>query len=422
MPRKVRETNLATRTARASLKARDKPYYRLLEQGLHLGYRRGQHGGKWVIRLYTGDQAYKVETLKGLPDDERAADGDRVLSYDQAQAAARQRRGQTGPYSVADAIAAYLAFLDSSRRGGYSARCSAEALILPELGSIAVATLTTARLNEWLEGLAQAPARLYSGKQAQRYRPVSADDEEGRRRRRSTANRIWTILRAALNKAWREGHVADDKAWRAIQTFRGADVARLRYLSADEARRLINTAQGRFRDLVQAALATGCRYGELSALKVDDFNAVIGRLHVRRSKTGKSRHVVLNAEGIALFTRLAAGRLGSDLLLPKDDGTAWRRTNQCTPIAQACSRAGIAPHANFHVLRHTYASHSIMAGAPLIVVAKNLGHANTVMVERHYGHLADDYFAQTVRNTAPSFGIEAAATTPVTPLGAKRAV
>jgi integrase len=40
-----------------------------------------------------------------------------------------------------------------------------------------------------------------------------------------------------------------------------------------------------------------------------------------------------------------------------------------------------------HERRHTWASLSIMAGAPLLMVAHNLGHADTRLVEKHYGHL-----------------------------------
>ena len=47
---------------------------------------------------------------------------------------------------------------------------------------------------------------------------------------------------------------------------------------------------------------------------------------------------------------------------------------------------------------------SVMAGAPLLVVAQNLGHADTRMVERHYGHLAQSFVADTIRRTAPTFG------------------
>ena len=51
------------------------------------------------------------------------------------------------------------------------------------------------------------------------------------------------------------------------------------------------------------------------------------------------------------------------------------------------------------------ASLTIMAGAPLMVVAQNLGHQDTRMVELHYGHLADSFVRQVIRETAPSFGL-----------------
>lgn len=47
----------------------------------------------------------------------------------------------------------------------------------------------------------------------------------------------------------------------------------------------------------------------------------------------------------------------------------------------------------------------IRNGAPLIVVAEVLGHADTRMVSKHYGHLAPSFVADTVRQTAPNFAI-----------------
>jgi hypothetical protein len=47
-----------------------------------------------------------------------------------------------------------------------------------------------------------------------------------------------------------------------------------------------------------------------------------------------------------------------------------------------------------------------MAGGPLMVVARNLGHADTRMVEKHYGHLAPSYVADAIRAAAPRFGIK----------------
>src|SRR5690242_18432688 len=66
--------------------------------------------------------------------------------------------------------------------------------------------------------------------------------------------------------------------------------------------------------------------------------------------------------------------------------------------------ARIDPPVSFHTLRHTYASLAIMAGAPSFVVAKNLGHSDTRMVEKHYGHHTASYIADAIRAAAPRFG------------------
>jgi integrase len=169
-------------------------------------------------------------------------------------------------------------------------------------------------------------------------------------------------------------------------------------------KRLINASALDFRLLVRSALATGCRFGELSALTVGDFNPDSGTLHIRTSKSGKGRHVVLTEEGIEFFRAQCAGRAGTDRMLPKADGGRWLKSHQTRPMADACAGARINPPANFHCLRHTYASLTIMAGAPLMVVARNLGHVDTRMVEKHYGHLAPSYVADAIRAAAPRFG------------------
>ena len=49
---------------------------------------------------------------------------------------------------------------------------------------------------------------------------------------------------------------------------------------------------------------------------------------------------------------------------------------------------------------------SVMAGVPLMVAARSLGHADTKMVEKHYGHLAPGYVVDEIRKGAPKFGFE----------------
>ncbi|MGB8089924.1 MAG: site-specific integrase, partial [Pseudolabrys sp.] len=65
MARKVRDSNLESRSARARLRMAHKPYYRLIEPGLHLGYRKNASGpGAWVVRRYVGHGVYKAENIR----------------------------------------------------------------------------------------------------------------------------------------------------------------------------------------------------------------------------------------------------------------------------------------------------------------------------------------------------------------------
>ena len=60
----------------------------------------------------------------------------------------------------------------------------------------------------------------------------------------------------------------------------------------------------------------------------------------------------------------------------------------------------------FHILRHTHGSHLAMRGVPMAMIAKQLGHADTRMTEKHYAHLAPSYVADTIRAHFPTLGIE----------------
>jgi integrase len=210
-------------------------------------------------------------------------------------------------------------------------------------------------------------------------------------------------LKAALNHAIEHGKASGDRApWRAVSPFKGVNTARCRYLTIGEAQRLINAASGDFRPLVQAALATGARYQELARLRVEDFNPDAGTLLIRQSKSGKSRHVILTEEGASFFEGLAAGRPGSELLL----GREWKPSQQARRMQAACKQASISPPIGLHGLRHTWASLAVMGGVPLLVVAKNLGHSDTRMVEKHCGHLAPSFIADAIRAGAPRFGLK----------------
>jgi integrase len=412
MARSIRDTKLDSRAARERLNARGKPYFRTLDPGLHLGYRKLKGApGRWVVRYYIGEQSYELETI-ATADDFSAPNGVDVLDFRQAQEEARKRRDARvrtaaglGAFTVADAVAHYIEALAAKGRKTWDTQFRANRMILPDLGAMPVAELTTDTIRKWVTKLASTPPRRRTAKGAAQCYRVTADDEDALRRRRSTANRLLAILRAALTHAWREGRVPSDHAWRRVKLFENVASARVRYLTVAEGKRLINACGDTdFRNLVRAALETGCRYGELARLKVGDFNPDSGTVTILKSKTGKARHVVLTDEGAAFFAGLCAGRAGSEVMLRRPSGEPWSPSNQTVRLNEACRRAGISPPINFHALRHTYASLAVMGGAPLHVVGKNLGHADTRMVEKHYGHMADSYVADTIRAAAPRFG------------------
>src|SRR4051794_19797944 len=128
MARTVRDSVLETRTARLRLEPRGKPYWRTIETGLHVGYRRlRKGGGTWIGRRFLGHQRYS-ETALGVADDLQDADGLTVLTFRQAQEQARDwwksecRRAlgleeeRRGPYTVSNALDDYIN--DYKHRGG----------------------------------------------------------------------------------------------------------------------------------------------------------------------------------------------------------------------------------------------------------------------------------------------------------------
>ncbi|GJE12076.1 tyrosine-type recombinase/integrase [Methylobacterium longum] len=418
MARTVRNAKLDTRSGRAKLAPRREPYWTVISAGCAVGYRRGAQGGTWVARMREGIKQH-YEAL-GAADDSRDADGLTVFSFAQAQERARvyftrKARELAGldqeaigvPWTVSMALADYLAARE--RRGSKGVRAdryAAEARILPVLGAFELAALTTKRIRDWHHDLAEAPKlrRTGAGAIARKLSAVDATDPEAVRARRATANRVLTILKAALNHAFQEGKTSSDEAWRRVKPYREADAAKIRYLPPDECRRLLDVCEGPFRDLVRGALATGCRYGELGRIRVSDFDAQARTVMIAKSKQAKPRHIALSDEGAAFFAALTSGRPRTALVFSRTDGEPWGASHQQRPLIEASARAGLEPPCTFHILRHTYASALAMRGVPMRVIADQLGHADTRVTEKHYAHLTPSYVAEAVRQALPALG------------------
>ncbi len=387
MARIRRAARLETREARKRLKARQTPYWKQLELGIALGYRRNKTGsGTWILRRFV-EGKYSHERLAGA-DDYDDANGVETLDYKQAHrkaigqadhSAVLAKAGIDTGYTVSHCLTEYMDWYRSHRKGIEQTEATVRAHLLPAFKSRRVADLKAKELRAWQTRLAKG-------------------------RSKATCNRILTVLKAALNRAWEDGHVSSRDEWMRVKPFKSADTPRVRFLDLDECRRLQNASEPDFRDLVAGALTTGCRYGELCAMRVEDYHADAGTVTVHTSKSGKPRHVPLTDEGRELFDRLTAGKARHENVFTLSTGEPWARYLQVRRMRDACERAKIEPAVSFHICRHTYASLLAQAATPMKVIADALGHSSTAMAERHYAHLAPSHVADVIRANLPNFG------------------
>lgn len=144
-------------------------------------------------------------------------------------------------------------------------------------------------------------------------------------------------------------------------------------------------------------LLTGCRIGEMLSLQWRDVRA--DRLHLRDSKTG-ARDVVMGSAARRLLT-LHRGRSISTSaaasVFPLGTGNAYERVR--TVWLSVKREAGLSPTLRIHDLRHSFASHAIMAGESLFSVSRLLGHKR-IQTTARYAHLADN----TLREGAERIG------------------
>lgn len=173
--------------------------------------------------------------------------------------------------------------------------------------------------------------------------------------------------------------------------------------------------------LVEAAVATGMRWGELSALQVRDLALTTGpgrtpTARVRRAwkrnppagsayhrdgvgqyylggpKTRKGRRVVtLSAHAALVLRQASVGKAGEDFVFTAPQGgpllqATWYEDRWKRAVALAVAR-GLPVAPRFHDLRHTHAAWLISAGVPLSVIQQRLGHESIQITNDVYGGL-----------------------------------
>lgn len=420
MARNPRDHRLETREARSKLASRKEPYWRQIVPGTFLGYYRGARTSAWLVRQREGG-GYRAQRI-GTPDDHAAADGAVVLSYAQAVRMAtttqlEARAARPRHYADGQTLDSIMeAYFDGHLAGKGSEKVARQSYALHSgaIGGKLVTALDAAALRKWHKGIAmRPPARRKPNPEAKRKGKSEADptraydmtDPANIRARRSTANRILSIVKAGLNFAWENDQLPADLPtyWMKVAPFALGEDPVPRMLERTEITRLLNTAAPDLRDLLTGALMTGARYGDLRSLKVRDYLHDEGMVHIVQSKTGKTLLQPLTPEGVALFERLTAGQASDALIFRRADGTAWERGYARRPMQEAAERAGLSG-VTFKTTRATYGKLLLLATKDLEMVAKALGHSDSRITRKHYAQYLPNEVARAVAKL-PRLGV-----------------
>jgi integrase len=211
------------------------------------------------------------------------------------------------------------------------------------------------------------------------------------------------IFRFAVRKGWRSDNPirnleADEKP--AIES------RQKRILEEKEIRQLIEQTPAKYRPVIRTAVFTGLRLGELLGLKWSDVDFGAGMIRVQRQltqqgelaqpKTASGKRQVVVFPDLARYLR--EHRLSSpfsaegDFVFATREGTPFLQGNVTKrgldKGAAKLNRVG-EPKLRMHDLRHCFASMLIAAGADVVFVARQLGHANPAITLRVYAHLFD---------------------------------
>ena len=203
----------------------------------------------------------------------------------------------------------------------------------------------------------------------------------------ATANRHLALIRAILRKAVHEWEWID-KAPR-VKLYREAK-RRVRWITPEQAKRLLGELPEHQRNVVLFALATGLRQANVIKLEWSqiDLERCVAWIHADQAKGRKDIHVSLNSVAVGVLQE-QIGKHRSRVF-----------TYRGKPINQANTKAwkGALKRAeieNFrwHDLRHTWASWLVQHGTPLNVV-QEMGAWESEGMVRRYAHLAPAQLAQ----------------------------
>lgn len=414
--------DLSNESVRLNLAVRHKPYFNLIEYCRHVGLQvEDEHNAYWIARVRKRDGGYKQKRLGR----ERGENSD-CIGFPQAlelavewfeTRAIRAIASEAYPlgskrsinicpigpeYTIGHALSDYLDWkLLAATRSHYETLVSLiNYHLVPRLSHQPLSTFNASVFQVFARDVLETPPKKGRVQSKMKARIQSLGEEELRRRKK-TLNSLVSILRGAFELAWEADRIDNDKPLRCLRRVPNVDRPRVIFLDRTECRSLMSACDQDLRDLVYAALLTGCRARELTNMAVGDFSEKTSLVFVAHPKGQRTRHIYLPEEARRFFGGLVGSRGRAAPMFLRKNGRAWGGEYKYH-FRVACDRASLTKELTFHGLRHTYASQLVQSGASLSAVAEQLGHADTQTVSSTYGHLAARHrFAEIDRHFEP---------------------
>jgi integrase len=355
---------------RADLPYRPEPYWKVLGQGKHLGFRKARDGrGYWIAKFRS--QTIKRQTN---PLGECTADFD----FDQAKELAEKWFKEVstgvvrdGSYTVERACADYV--IDRRSERGDSCAQDKESRIRA--------------------GVLPHPIAK------RRCIDVMADDlrafRDGASGGKRTKNAKLKLLKSALYCAVRGNKVSGEKAleWKKCPPY-GKDVLQKEgsgkrevYLTVKERRALIAQVVPEVAEMLRAAATTGARPGEIARAKVKQYDRRTGVLTIL-GKTGE-RKIDLSDSARGVFDKASLNMNSNAWLFPNLENGEWLAWDWGWEIKRATRILKLPKGTCMYTFRHCFITDQLNEGNwSALEVAKYCG-TSLQMINDHYGHLTN---------------------------------
>lgn len=383
MARKARHSSLETRTARLKLAVRRKPYNGpALARGVLLQYRRNKTNGTWVLKASNGHGQYWTKAIAEA-DDFDESNGERVLTFFQAQDTAKKLAGRsveadpTAPVTVDGALTDYRRDLETRGASTFNADYPRKHLTSVLL-SKPVALLASKELRTWRDGLLGA------------LKP-------------SSVNRLTKTLKAALViAASHDQRIRNQEAWDiGLEALPDAHEARNVVLSDAKVHAFVGAAYKRNAKLgliTDVLAATGARPSQATRLVVSDLHGgAKPKLSMPKSGKGGGRNrvqrkaerysVPITPELAAKLKAAAKGRAADAPLLLQQSGTPWSKSpsdDYREDIREVVASIKLDPDVvTLYALRHSSIVRMLLKNIPVRLVA-SLHNTSVAEIERTY--------------------------------------